>query len=527
MAASNYNVDLSLAMRMDPVAPGDWLLVAPLVITVLGGALCLMTRKNTDAQPKVAIIFLSLLVAACAGLLARVLDKGVITMVAGNWLPPFGIAFTVDALGATLALTSSIVALAAAVYGIGDVDSSGRRYGFYPFLMLLMTGVCGAFLTGDIFNLYVWFEVLLISSFGLLVLGNERAQLDGAVKYALLNIIATTLFLIATGLLYGILGTLNMADIAIKARETGLQGPLMTVAVLYFLAFAMKAAAFPVNFWLPASYHTPRIVIAAVFAGLLTKVGVYALLRIFALLLPDARVALADVIALVAIATMLTGVLGALAQTDIRRLLGYLVISGIGSMLAGLAIGTTPALAGTIFYAVHSILVMTALYMAAGVMRGLGGSYSLRELGGLYRASPAFAAVFLMLGFAVSGLPPFSGFWPKVLLVDAALVGGHGWIAASILVTGLLTTIAMGRVWIYAFWRGGAEGTADGQLTSVLVPAPGMTSASIWLPIGLLLGLVILLGVQPEFMMQVSGRGASTLTEPLGYLRSVFGGAVQ
>jgi len=527
MAASDYPVDLSQAMRMDPVPPGDWLIVAPLLITILGGALCLMTRKNTDAQPKVAIIFLTLLVLSCAGLLARVLDKGVLTMVAGNWLPPFGIAFTVDAMGATLALVSSIVALAAAVFGINDIDKSGRRYGFYPFLLLLMTGVCGAFLTGDIFNLYVWFEVLLISSFGMLVLGNERAQLDGAVKYALLNIVATTLFLIATGLLYGILGTLNMADIARKAAAGGFEGPLMTVAVLYFLAFAMKAAAFPVNFWLPASYHTPRIVVAALFAGLLTKVGVYALLRIFGVLLPDARLMLSDLIAVVAIATMLTGVIGALAQTDLRRLLGFLVISGIGSMLAGLAIGTAPAMAGAIFYAVHSILVMTALYMAAGVMRALGGSYSMRELGGLYRASPVLAAVFLMLAFAVSGLPPFSGFWPKVLLVDAALQDGHGWIAGAILLTGLLTTIAVGRVWIYAFWRGGAEGTADGQLTATLVVPDEVRGPGVWLPIGLLLGLVVLIGLQPEFMMQVAQRGALTLVEPLGYLRSVFGDTVQ
>lgn len=527
MAASDYPVDLSQAMRMDPVPPGDWLIVAPLLITILGGAICLMTRKNTDAQPKVAIIFLTLLVLSCAGLLARVLDKGVLTMVAGNWLPPFGIAFTVDAMGATLALVSSIVALAAAVFGINDIDKSGRRYGFYPFLLLLMTGVCGAFLTGDIFNLYVWFEVLLISSFGMLVLGNERAQLDGAVKYALLNIVATTLFLIATGLLYGILGTLNMADIARKAAAGGFEGPLMTVAVLYFLAFAMKAAAFPVNFWLPASYHTPRIVVAALFAGLLTKVGVYALLRIFGVLLPDARLMLSDLIAVVAIATMLTGVIGALAQTDLRRLLGFLVISGIGSMLAGLAIGTAPAMAGAIFYAVHSILVMTALYMAAGVMRALGGSYSMRELGGLYRASPVLAAVFLMLAFAVSGLPPFSGFWPKVLLVDAALQDGHGWIAGAILLTGLLTTIAVGRVWIYAFWRGGAEGTADGQLTATLVVPDEVRGPGVWLPIGLLLGLVVLIGLQPEFMMQVAQRGALTLVEPLGYLRSVFGDTVQ
>ncbi len=523
MAVSTTGIDLTKALVLEPVLPADWLLVAPSVLTIVGGAICLMMRKNTESQPRIAILFLTLLVLACGGLLAHVLDKGVVTMVMGRWLPPFGIAFTADITGASLALTGSIVALAAAVYGIIDVDGSGRRYGFYPFLLLLMTGVCGAFLTGDIFNLYVWFEVLLISSFGMLVLGNEKSQLDGAVKYALLNIVATTLFLLATGLLYGLFGTLNMADIAIKTRETGIDGPLASIAMLYFLAFGMKAAAFPVNFWLPASYHTPKVVVSAVFAGLLTKVGIYALLRIFILLMPAARLALADVIAVVAIATMITGIFGALAQTDIRRLLGYLVISGIGSMLAGLAIGTTAAVAGTIFYAIHSIIVMTALYMAAGVMRGMGGSFSLRELGGLYGASPAFAAVFLALAFAVAGLPPFSGFWPKVILVDAAIATGHGWLAGAILVTGLLTSIAVGRVWIFAFWRGGNEDTPDGTAGAIVRADPGLAKAAVWLPLGVLLALVLLLGVLPEPMFQITGRGAGGLVDPLGYVRAVFG----
>ncbi|MBA5779059.1 Na+/H+ antiporter subunit D [Stappia sp. F7233] len=526
MATPATGVDLARAIVIDPTLPADWLVVAPSILTILGGAICLMARKNTEAQPRVAILFLTLLVLACGGLFVHVLDKGVVNMVMGRWLPPFGIAFTADITGAALALTASIVALAAGIYGAVDIDTSGRRYGFYPFLLLLMTGVCGAFLTGDIFNLYVWFEVLLISSFGMLVLGNEKEQLDGAVKYAVLNIIATTLFLISTGLLYGLFGTLNMADIAIKTRESGLTGPLASIAVLYLLAFGMKAAAFPVNFWLPASYHTPRIVVSAVFAGLLTKVGVYALLRIFILLMPQARIALTDVIALVAIATMITGIFGALAQTDIRRLFGYLVISGIGSMLAGLAIGTTAAVAGTIFYAIHSVIVMTALYMAAGIMHSMGGSYSLRKLGGLYGASPAFAAVFLVLAFGVAGLPPFSGFWPKVILVDAALATGHGWLAGTILLTGLLTSIAVGRVWVFAFWRGGAEGTVDGGAVALPAADPVLTRAAVWLPLGVLLTLVVLLGVLPEPFFQISGRGASGLVDPLGYVRAVFGGSL-
>lgn len=509
-------------MNVAPVSAADWLIVAPSILTILGGSLCLMTRKNTGAQAKVGMIFLTLLVAANIGLLARVIDKGVITMVMGSWLPPFGIAFTADLLGATLSLIASVVAFAAGLYGAVSVDSTGKRYGFYPFLLLLLTGVSGAFLTGDIFNLYVWFEVLLISSYGLLVLGNERSQLDGAVKYGVLNLIGTNLFLIATGLIYGLFGTLNMADITLKvAAMDGISGPLATIAALYLLAFAMKAAAFPVNFWLPASYHTPRIVVAAVFAGLLTKVGIYALLRIFIMLMPAAREYFADIISLIAITTMLAGVFGALAQTDIRRLLGYLVIAGIGSMLSGLAVGSTFAVSGTIFYAVHSIIVMTALYMSAGVMARMGGSFSMRDLGGLYAASPGFAAIFLVLAFAVAGLPPFSGFWPKVMLVDAALDDGRGWLAATILASGLLTSIAVGRVWIYAFWRGGPEGIKDG--TASKKGAVAVNDMGLWMPIGLLTALVVFFGLQPEGMMQLALKGAGGLLDPTGYVRSVFG----
>ncbi|QFT31569.1 Na(+)/H(+) antiporter subunit D [Labrenzia sp. THAF82] len=527
MAGSSVSVDYSEAMATAPVASGDWLVIAPILITMLGGAVCLMLRKNTDIQAKMGIALLGLLVLASLGLLIRVLDHGVITMVMGSWLPPFGIALTADALGATLTLIGAIVAFCAGVYGASTVDNTGRRYGFYPFLLLLMTGVSGAFLTADIFNLYVWFEVLLISSYGLLVLGNDRIQLDGAVKYGVLNLVGTNLFLIATGLLYGIFGTLNMADIAIKVAEleNPASGTLATVAALYFLAFAMKAAAFPVNFWLPASYHTPNIVVSAVFAGLLTKVGVYALIRVFVLILPESRIFMADVIGWVAIVTLLTGAIGALAQSEVRRLLGYLVIAGIGSMLAGVAVGSVLAVSGAIFYAVHSIIVMTALYMASGIMNLMGGSYDLRKLGGLYQKNVAFAGVFLVLVFAVSGLPPFSGFWPKVILVDAAFQDGRAWLGAAILISGFLTTLAMGRVWIFAFWRGGPEGTPDGQTApSVVADTSQLTGAAVWLPLGILTALIIYFGLQPEWMLELSTQGASGVVDPLGYVRSVFGG---
>ncbi len=331
--------DLSAALVLEPVAAADWLVILPVAWCLAIGALLVMLRRPIGLHPFISVAGLAGLVVIDALLLQHVIVSGPVTMVMGRWLPPFGIAFTVDLTGALFALAASVVALAGGVYSLSDINDSGRRYGFYPFLMLLMAGVSGAFLTGDIFNLYVWFEVLLISSFGLIVLGSEREQIDGAVKYGFLNLVATTLFLVTTGYLYASFGTLNMADIARKAE--GLRGtaPLMTLTALFLLAFGMKAAAFPVNFWLPASYHTPRVVVSALFAGLLTKVGIYALIRVTVMLLPMEREELSFVIAVVGALTMLVGVFGALAQSDFRRMLGYLVISGIGSILAGIAVG--------------------------------------------------------------------------------------------------------------------------------------------------------------------------------------------
>lgn len=517
MASSEKtSVDISLAMVTEPVALGDWLIIAPLVLCVLMGAVLLMVRKNTGLQPLIAIPGFVLLVVVDAALLARVIAEGPITMTMGRWLPPFGIAFTVDLLGAILTLVSGIAALAAGIYGAGDVNDSGRRYGFYPFLFLMMAGVSGAFLTGDVFNLYVWFEVLLIASFGLLILGSERGQIDGATKYAFLNLVATTLFLIATGYLYGIFGTLNMADIATKAPEMSDKAPLITLVSLFVLAFGMKAAAFPVNFWLPASYHTPRVVVSALFAGLLTKVGVYALMRIVLLLFPAERDVLAMMIALVAAATMLLGAVGALAQTDFRRLLGYLVVSGIGIMFAGIALASPGGLSGTVFYAVHSMVVMTALYLASGLAARVSGGFSIALTGGIYRSHVALAGMTLMLFFAVSGLPPFSGFWPKVVLVKASLDVGAWWLATAILLSGFLTTIAVGRVWLLTYWR-----NAPAEESAVAAPAPISVFVD-YLPLTMLTAIVVILGVFPQQILELSQIAAEQLLNPVGYIRSVF-----
>ncbi|KQR32540.1 cation:proton antiporter [Rhizobium sp. Leaf155] len=507
------SVDLSAALVMQPTTFADWLIVLPVALCIGLGAVLMMIRHQTRLHAPIAIAGLAILVGLDAALAWRAALNGPFTMVMGRWLPPFGIAFTADLTGALFALTGGIVALVCAIHAARDIDETGRRYGFYPFLMLLMAGVTGAFLTGDIFNLYVWFEVLLVSSFGLIVLGSTREQIDGALKYAILNLIGTTLFLIAVGYLYAIFGTLNMADVAMKSTAVGETAPLITLASLFTLAFAMKAAAFPVNFWLPASYHTPKIVVSALFGGLLTKVGIYALLRVMVMLFPVQREELSFVIAISAALTMILGAMGALAQNDLRRMLGYIVISGIGYMMAGIAIGTQAALSGVVFYALNSIVLMTALYLAVGHTARLGGAWTLSGLGGLYAKAPWFSAMVLALFFAGAGLPPFSGFWPKAMLTKSAIDIGAWWLAAAILIAGFISTIALARAFLLCFWR---PSTANAPRAVADMKGPSM------MPVAVLTALIIAVGLFPESLMKLSEDAAGTLGDPSAYIRSVF-----
>ncbi|MBO0903291.1 proton-conducting transporter membrane subunit [Jiella sonneratiae] len=566
MAASSSETAMLKAEAMvhGAFSPADFLVIAPVAVCFLFGAVLLMARKRVEWHPFVAIPGFALVLGIDVALLLKVAADGPQTMMMGNWRPPFGIAFTVDMLGALFAATAGFVALCAAIYATFSMSRTERRYGFFPFLFLMMGGVSGAFLTGDIFNLYVWFEVLLIGSFGLLILGSEHEQLDGATKYSFLNLVATTLFLITTGYLYGLFGTLNMADIAQKAGRFENDGALLTIALLYLVAFGMKAAAFPLNFWLPASYHTPRFVVSALFAGLLTKVGVYALIRVLLMLFPPQHADLATLISWVAILTMLAGALGALAQSDLRRLLNYFVIAGIGTIFAGLAVtdpgsGAAPAvvagaaqaagtitaatgdaaaaapllaqhpgamvvaLSGAVFYALHSIVVMTALYLAGGTAARLSGSSSLFAMGGLWRQRPGLAALMLVFLLSVSGLPPFSGFWPKVILVRGAFQAGLPLLGAVILLTGFLMTVASARVFAFAFWRNPPErgaGTDGASFPPQKEPVPLLSM----LPLLMLAVFVVIAGILPQWLVGLTDVAARGVVDPAAYVGSVFGG---
>src|SRR5690606_24698598 len=302
--------------------------------------------------------------------------SGALVLTFGGWAPPFGISFVADRLGAAMVVVTGTLALAIGVYNLASTHRRHVHNGGYPLLQGLLAAVNGALLAGDIFNLYVWFEIMLITALGLLVIDKTRAQLDGALKYAVLNLLSTLVFLLAIALVYGVAGTLNMADLARVLPQTENNATLAVASALFLVGFGIKAGYFPVFFWLPASYHTVSIGVLALFAGLLTKVGVYASFRVFTLMFAGGE-ALREVIAFMAAGTMLFGVLGAAVQWDIRRILAFHIISQIGYILLGLALGTAAAFAGAIFYVIHHIIVKANLFLIAGAMHRVSGTYDL------------------------------------------------------------------------------------------------------------------------------------------------------
>lgn len=519
------DVTVPQALSEAPIAPADWVIVLPVVLALMGAAGLLMVRTGNRAQLIGATLVLLGIIACETVLLFNVLEHGPVSMTMGRWLPPFGISLTADIFGAGFALAASIVTLLILVYAEIDRAGADGRDGFHSLALLLLAGVTGAFLTGDLFNLYVWFEVTLIASFGLIVQGGRPTQLDGAVKYGFLNFLATTLFLLALGLLYGLLGTLNMADI-LRVAPLANPAAMAGIAALLLLAFGMKAAAFPLNAWLPAAYHTPPAAISALFAGLLTKVGAYALLRALVALLPGSRDLLEPVLTLLAIATLLLAPLGAIAETNLRRAVGFLVIGGIGAVMVGIAVPTETGIAGAGFYIFHAILTMSALYMVAGLVEKRTGSTDTRNMGGLYAASGPLSVLFFLLVLASAGVPPFLGFWPKLLLLQASLAQATGagtldfagaFLALALLVNAVLTLIAGTRLWSHIFWRSGPEGQGSEHHQPSLVPLDrrgrlGFGAAA------LLTGGIVLAGLWPSPLFEGARIGAKDIADPARYV---------
>lgn len=495
----------------------DLPILLPILLPLLGAIGLLLCSRNLALQRSGTVIICIINFFASLWLLLEVDQSGVLVFRAGDWVAPFGISLVADRLGAIMVAISSFMGAAVAFYSLGEIDEGRVRKFFYPIYLILIFGVNGAFLTGDLFNLYVWFEIMLIASFVLTALGGEKAELEGGLKYVALNLLASGMFLSAAGIIYGKLGTLNMADIAVKLADSSDPGWLISSSVLLMVAFGVKAGMFPFFFWLPAAYHTPPPAVSAIFSALLTKVGVYALIRAYTLVFVPIFDEVQSILLVLAVFTMVTGVLGAASHFEIRRILSFHIISQIGYLVLGLALMTPLALAAAIYYMLHNIIAKTNLFLVSGLVIRLKGTGELSQIGGLYKTAPWLALLFFLPAFSLAGIPPLSGFWAKFAVVKASMDAGE-WVAAGFaLAVGVLTLYSMTKIWAEAFWKKQPE-----ESTARPVEVPAGKISRMVIPVAILSAATLLLGVLGEPVFAFSERAAAQLFNPQEYISAVL-----
>lgn len=440
-------------------------------------------------------------------------DK-IISINMGGWESPFGITLVVDYLSALMLMVSSLIVFTISIYALSNLNLEHKTSKFYIFFFSLIMGVNGSFITGDVFNLYVWFELMLISSFVLITLGRSKDQLEGGIKYLALNLLGSMFFLAGLGLLYGKTGTLNMAHLAEILRNDKQAVLMNTSAILFFIAFGIKTAVFPLFFWLPASYHTANITISSLFAGLLTKVGVYAFIRFFTLFFVQDQIFWHKLLLVIAGLTMVIGGMSASIHYDSRKILSYHIISQIGYMIMGLGIYTPLAIAGAIFFTIHNMLAKTNTFLVAGLIYKLKGAYYLKDIGGLLKQNPLLAILFVVPAFALVGVPPVSGFFAKFMLIKAGFDANNYIISFLAVFTSLLTLYSMIKIWNEAFLKKQPENQYKTMAAKL--------SVTDILP-SLVLGLTsILLGVFAYKMINYTMESAHQLINGTEYIKHIL-----
>ncbi len=494
------------------------LLVLPIIVPLVTAALCGLLQARRRLQRLIGFVGALGLFGASVGLMLEVWQGGPLAAALAGWEAPLGIVLVADTLAAVMVLATGLLGACVSVYALGDVSEKVEQRGYISLHHVLLAGACGSFLTADLFNLFVWFEVLLAASFVLLVLERSNEQFEGAFKYVIINLIGSVILLVAIGLTYALTKTLNMADVATTLQSVAESRPalVLSIAGLYTVAFGVKAALFPLFAWLPPSYPAPPAAVAALFSGLLTKVGVYAFFRVFTLVLPaDERVFWALLI--LSCATMVLGVAGAVAQSDIRRILSFHIISQIGYMVAGVGLLISIdestrqlGLAAGIFYTIHNILAKSNLFLISGAIERLSGSTQLVALGGLSRRAPLWTGSFVISAFALAGMPPLSGFWAKLLVVWASVDAGHLWVGALALGVGLFTLVSMLKIFNGAFWKPAPPQQQMSELR-------GRGAWAMAAPVVVLASLSALVGVQPSPLFAAAHRAAAELSSYAQY----------
>lgn len=498
----------------------DNTLILPIIVHLFTAIVLLFCWRKTITQRIISIAGSILVLIVSFNLFVKVWNGGILTVQAAGWEAPFGISFVADTFSSTLVLLTSFVGVAVAIFSATGLARARMLYGYFPILHFLLMGLNGAFLTGDIFNLYVWFEVIIISSFVLMTLGGRKAQIEGSVKYMAMNILASIFFLTGIGILYGITGTLSMADLSSKVAAVENQSLVDVTAIFFIIGFGIKSAVFPLYFWLPSSYHTPPSVVAAVFGGLLTKVGIYAMFRVFSLIfIPDDFIK--TLLIVMAILTIITGSLGAIIKRNIRRVFSYLIVCHIGFMVGGLGMYTEVALVGALCYLFHDIVVKSNLFLISGVIRHMRGTMNIEKLGGLYADYPKISLLMAIVLFSLVGIPPLSGFWPKIYLFDAGFTEGQYFLIGALIIGSFITLYAIAKLWAEVFWKNVPAEAA--QEEDKFKTISGFKKSLLIVPIALLALISLYIGLGAENIILVAKRIAAEMMDTTPYIEAVMG----
>ena len=488
------------------------LVLVPILIPFITAILLLFVYRKLRLQLVISAISVVCGLAVSFYLFRVVLNSGIQVFWSGNWPPPFGITMVVDIFSAIMIILSSIVGTACLIFSFSTIDKGRARNFYYIFFQMLLVGINGSFITGDIFNLFVFFEIMLVASYVLIVLGNTVGQLRESIKYVVLNVFSSSLFLLGLGLLYGMIGTLNMADIAQKMSLIENQGLVTLVSMIFLVVFGIKGALFPLYFWLPQSYVEPPSAVSALFGGLLTKVGVYALIRVFTLIFVGDSGFTHTIILLMGAGTMFFGVLGAIFQMNFKRILSYHIISQVGYMVMGLGLYSVLAIAGAIYYIAHHIIVKACLFLLSGVTENITGTGELKKMGGLLNRYPVLGWTFLLAGLSLAGIPPLSGFFSKFVLMQAAVEQGNFFITAVALIVGFLTLFSMIKIFLSVFW---------GEEKPVLEQR-GFNYLKLMPVCLVMVAISIFMGIGAQFMMDYAIMAAEQLMNPQIYIDAVL-----
>jgi len=483
------------------------------VLPLLAAAVVLGVRSLAPVRDVLTLSTMAAVTGMSAALLVEVERNGTVVLEVGGWAPDLGIVLVADLFAALILLVSTATIMAVELFAIGQrrTPAGADPSVVGPLLLVLTGGVSLSILTGDLFTLFVAFELILVASYVLLTHQGRQGQIRSGMTYVVINLFASALFLFGVAIVYAATGTVNMALLAERIPELP-EATQVGIGLWFLVVFGTKAAIFPLFSWLPDSYPTAPTTITAVFAGLLTKIGVYVLIRFYSLMELDE---LGPVLLVIAGLTMIIGVAGALAQDDVKRILSFHVVSQIGYMVMGLGFFTVAGVAGAVLFLVHQIPVKTVMFLAGGLIEDDQGTSTLSRIGGLATSRPVIAVLFALPALSLAGLPPFSGFVAKLALVDAGMASGAWVIVTVSLVGSILTLLSMTKIWLGAFW---------GEITAPAVPASSRRSVTIMQSAaGIAVAGTIAVAIVAGPLWTVSERIATDLLDRAPYITAVRG----